>query len=159
MHILLTRPIDDCWEIWVQSQSDYRRRKREDNVVGTAARDWLTWLLFGERFASLEAFQSTEAFSIYKERIRKAINRCSYNAHQALLIHGLRYHNLNKSLAFYRKFISQTLLNTNLFPRVHKEELFKLQDAIFSWGLKKENLHELALLLFSNQKTLGLGYS
>ena len=123
-------------------------------MVGTTARDWIIWLLFGEGFDNRSDFQKsqTKAFETYKERMRRSINRCQYEACTALLIHVLLYHNLSQAPSLYRPFITQKIVQSNLLKRAQLDQKEAFSEALYHWGLHKKNQQTLSLLLFSEKK-------
>ena len=127
------RSLSKIWEMWPACCDELIRIQDQDNEVQTLARNLVVFLLFGEGYSDPERFSTTKKveFDRLKDRIRKNINRCTYQLHKARLAYTLEHLDLKKNVIFFRNLLEHDLQSGSVLNRSNMDQMQSYVDTLF----------------------------
>ena len=128
------RSLAKIWEMWPSCCDELLRLRDHDNEVQTLARNQVVYLLFGKGYNDQASFYSAKKveFDKLKDRIRKNINRCTYQLHKARIAYTLEHLDIMKDEVFFRSLFEHDLRSGMILNRSNMDQMQSFIDTLFS---------------------------
>ena len=119
--------------MWPKCCDELIQLRTQDNEVQTLARNKVVFLLFGKGYSTQETFYEDQKkeFDRLKDRIRKNINRCTYQLHKARIAYVLEHLDVQQDEIFFRNLLEHDIRSAMILNRSNMDQMQSYVDTLF----------------------------